>query len=139
MHRVAGFTLVELVVVVALAGVLTAVAVPALSAERRRTADRQMQADLRAVATRLETYFSDMNSYPSTLSQVGTTLTLPGGYTVNLSQGSAVSLTTPARSGSVDTFCLVATRTSGAVQGSQNWVWISDRGGQQPTGVSGCG
>lgn len=138
MRRTTGFTLIEVIVVVVIAGALMAVAIPALSEQRRSSVDNQMKSDLRAVASRMETYFSDMNQYPSTLTVSGTTVTLPGGYTAKVGSGSTVSLTTPARSGSVNTFCLVASRTSGAGQGSQNWVWISDRGGLQGRGVTTC-
>ena len=136
--RSAGFTLVELLVVISITGILSAIAIPALGTQRRKAVDSQMKSDLRAVAGRMEIYFADMNSYPTTLTMSGSTATLPGGYVTKLSSGDTVSVTTPARVGSLNTFCLVMSRTSGASAGTQNWVWINDKGGEQGAGVVVC-
>ncbi len=136
--RTGGFTLVELLVVISIIGVLTAIAIPALETQRRKSVDSQMKSDLRAVAGKMETYFDDFNSYPTTVTVSGSTATLPGGYVTKLATGDTVSVTTPARTGSLNTFCLIMSRTSGSSPGTQNWVWINDKSGLQGAGVVAC-
>ncbi|GLY16839.1 hypothetical protein Kisp01_38540 [Kineosporia sp. NBRC 101677] len=136
--RTAGFTLVELLVVMVMAGILAAIAIPAVAGQRRRAVDGDMKSDLRAVAARMETYFADLNSYPTTITISGNNAVLPGGYTTRLSAGTTMSVTTPARANSILTYCLVASRKSGASPGTQNWVWINDKGGLQSSGVVTC-
>ena len=117
---------------------LTAIAIPALAAERRKAVDAQMKSDLRAVAGRMETYFADFNSYPTTVTMSGSTAALLGGYVTKLNTGDTISVTTPARTGSRNTFCLIISRTAGSSAATQNWVWINDKGGQQGLGVVAC-
>ncbi len=117
--RTAGFTLVELLVVMVMAGILAAIAIPAVAGQRRRAVDGDMKSDLRAVAARMETYFADLNSYPTTITISGNNAVLPGGYTTRLSAGTTMSVTTPARANSILTYCLVASRKSGASPGTR--------------------
>lgn len=58
------FTLIELLIVVAIIGILAAIAVPNfLNAQTRATISRCM-ADIKAIANALEMYHSDRNNYP---------------------------------------------------------------------------
>jgi prepilin-type N-terminal cleavage/methylation domain-containing protein len=63
----AGFTLMELLVVVAIIGILTAIAIPQVASYRRRGIDSQIKADIRNVMTAQEAYFVDMRTYTSSL------------------------------------------------------------------------
>lgn len=58
-----GFTLIELLIVVAIIGILAAIAVPNFMNARIRAQVSRCQADMKAVATSLEQYFLDWNSY----------------------------------------------------------------------------
>ena len=63
-RAVAGFTLIELLVVVAIISILAAIALPNfLEAEIRAKVSR-VKSDLRTIATGLEMYAVDNNSYP---------------------------------------------------------------------------
>jgi len=60
-----GFTLVELLVVVAIIGILAAVSVVALNTARARARDSRRVADVRQMQTALELYYNDMGTYPA--------------------------------------------------------------------------
>ena len=64
--KLKGFTLIELLIVVAIIAILAAIAVPNfLEAQVRSKVTRQM-ANMRTVATALESYALDHNDYPET-------------------------------------------------------------------------
>ncbi|MCC6130829.1 MAG: type II secretion system protein [Acidobacteria bacterium] len=62
--RVRGFTLIELLVVVAIIGLITAIAVVNFLNAIQRAKQRRTMADIRTVASALESYQMDYNSYP---------------------------------------------------------------------------
>ncbi|RJR41835.1 MAG: prepilin-type N-terminal cleavage/methylation domain-containing protein [Desulfobacteraceae bacterium] len=62
-----GFTLIELMIVIAIIGILAAIAIPQFSAYRTRSYNSASQADLRNAATAQEAYFADSSSYSSTI------------------------------------------------------------------------
>lgn len=59
-----GFTLVELLVVVAIIGLLSTLAVVALGSARQKARDAKRVSDIKQIQTALELYFSDQNTYP---------------------------------------------------------------------------
>ena len=59
-----GFTLVELMIVVAIIGILAAIAIPQFAAYRVRAYNTAAQSDLRNVRTALEADFADNQEYP---------------------------------------------------------------------------
>ncbi|MCH8821698.1 prepilin-type N-terminal cleavage/methylation domain-containing protein [Patescibacteria group bacterium] len=59
-----GFTLIELLIVVAIIAVLVGVGSVSFTTARRQGRDATRQADLKKVASALETYFADNTSYP---------------------------------------------------------------------------
>lgn len=86
LERKEAFTLIELLIVVAIIGVLAAIAVPNFMNARIRAQIGRVRSDLRAFSTALESYYIDRNEYPW-----GTFPNERGGYTT----GSLFNLTTP--------------------------------------------
>ncbi len=58
-----GFTLIELLIVVAIIAILAAIAIPNFLQAQVRSKVSRVQADMRSVATALESYYVDHNEY----------------------------------------------------------------------------
>ncbi|MBI2195693.1 MAG: type II secretion system protein [Candidatus Levybacteria bacterium] len=65
--REKGFTLVELLIVIAIIGVLTTLLMANFIGVRQRARDAQRKSDLRQIQSALELYRSDQGSYPQIL------------------------------------------------------------------------
>jgi len=63
MKRLKGFTLIELLIVVAIIAILAAIAVPNFLEAQIRSKVSRAKTDMRTLATALETYFVDNNTY----------------------------------------------------------------------------
>ncbi|MBC5809462.1 MAG: prepilin-type N-terminal cleavage/methylation domain-containing protein [Candidatus Eremiobacteraeota bacterium] len=73
-----GFTLVELMVVVAIIALIAGIIIPNYVHARRQASVTDTQANLKQIATALELYFADHHDYPNQ-SSVSVTPTLFGG------------------------------------------------------------
>lgn len=60
-----GFTLIELMIVIAIIGILAAIAIPQFSAYRARSYNAAANADVRNIMTAIEAYFIDYDTYPT--------------------------------------------------------------------------
>jgi prepilin-type N-terminal cleavage/methylation domain-containing protein len=112
-----GFTLLELIVVVAVQGILVAIAVQQFQLHRARAIDASMRSDLKNAALAMESYFGEFLSYPSTETAIvlvgyrktsGVTLTInvptPSTFTLNASRphGSQPSFTFDSSTGLIN-------------------------------------
>ena len=113
-----GFTLVELLVVVAIIGILAAIAIPQFSQYRKRAADATAKSDLKNLANSMEACYVDTQKY----SDCGLT-TLQTKYGFKASPNVTVKIS----ASSVNGFTATARHSNG----TQTWTWISSKGGLQ--------
>ena len=59
-----GFTIIELLIVIAIIGLLATISIVALNGARQKGRDAKRVGDIRQVQTALELYFNDKNAYP---------------------------------------------------------------------------
>jgi len=119
-----GFSMVELLVVIIIIGILSAIAIPVFLHQRQRAADATLRSDLHTVALNLEAFRTNTNAYPSVASDLAGEAPLSPGVSV-------------AVYGAADSYCLLGTRTSGT-QPSHPWVYDSAAGGLQDATVTTC-
>jgi type IV pilus assembly protein PilA len=65
-----GFTLIELMIVVAIIGILAAIAIPQFAQMRIRSFNAAAESDLRNAMTAQEAYFADNQSYSAAIGQL---------------------------------------------------------------------
>ena len=62
-----GFTLIELMIVVAIIGILAAIAIPQFAAYRQKAYNSAAQSDLKNAKTGMEAFMADNQQYPDTM------------------------------------------------------------------------
>jgi len=83
-----GFTLIELLVVIIIIGILAAIAIPIFLNQRKKGVDASIKSDVKQYATQVETYYTDNQSYPTSIDYgtAGADITL-GSEKVTVSPG----------------------------------------------------
>lgn len=123
-----GFTLMELMIAVVVVGILAGLAYPAYLNYLYRTRRADGQAALMNLATYMEHYYTENNSYTgATLTGLGLTNTSQQGYyTVSISTLTATAFTltaTPVAPQTGDTTCPTLTLTNTNVKGPSSTCW----------------
>ncbi len=107
-----GFTLVELLIVIAIIAILAAIAIPQFAAYRQRGVRASMQADARNIATSLEAFFADNQSYTTFTIGAGSAITAP--VSAKASAGNSITVT-----GSTSTYTISAINSNGGSSSTQ--------------------
>jgi type IV pilus assembly protein PilA len=115
--RTHGFTLVEILLIIAILGILAVIAIPQFIGYRSRAVDAQLKSDLRNAAVAVESYFTKQSVYPASIEELyaldfqptdGVTLTLniltPTSYTITAAKpgGSQPSFTFTSSNGVIN-------------------------------------
>ena len=98
-----GFTLLELIVVVAVLGILAAIAIQQFQVHRARAVDASMRSDLKNAAMAMESYYGEFLAYPNNEAAI-----LLVGYRKTSGVTLTISVPTPS------TFTLTAARANGS-------------------------
>ncbi len=79
-----GFTLIELMIVVAIIGILAAIAIPQFASYRQRAQDSAAKSALKNLATAQENYYAEYNTYAAGLGSLATWFTPETTLTVTI-------------------------------------------------------
>jgi len=109
-----GFTLIELMIVVAIIGILAAIAIPQFAAYRQKAYDAASKSDLTSLALEEENYYIDNSTYTTI------TASLTG---FSASQNVTITVSNPDLNG----FTAVATHANSA----NSFTYLSTSGGLQ--------
>lgn len=102
-----GFTLLELLIVIAIIGILVTIATASYSSAQNKSRDARRRGDVKAIQNAWEQYYADNNgAYPSTCSISGTYL--PAGLPTDPKTGASYGVSCTAT-----TYCLCADVTGG--------------------------
>jgi len=104
-----GFTLVELLIVIALIGILISIAIPQYNAYKAKGVDGMMKSDLKNAAVAMESYYAKNQVYPPNIAALANVRFVPSPgvtMTLNFISTTAYTLTASAPNGTQPSFTL---------------------------------
>jgi type II secretion system protein G len=110
-----GFTLIELMIVVAIIGILAAIAIPQFASYRQRAQDSAAKSALKNLATAQEDYYQQNDAYANSAASLAASFAPEPSVTVTMQAASATSWSAIAQH----------------VSSSNIWTYSSSEGGLQ--------
>src|SRR5512138_2962923 len=101
-----GFTLIELMIVVAIIGILAAIAIPNFIKFQARSKQSEAKANLKALYTAEKAYFQEKDTYDASVSKIGFAPERGNRYQYNLN--STASTASDVRTGTLATTAITA-------------------------------
>src|SRR5687767_8518701 len=98
-----GFSLIEILVVIAVISVLAAIAIPQFTGYRTHAFDAQMKTDLKNASVAMESYYAEYKVYPATVAAISA-----AGFRQTTGVGLVITVTSPS------TFTLTASTPNGS-------------------------
>ncbi|MGE0372408.1 MAG: type IV pilin protein [Gammaproteobacteria bacterium] len=117
-----GFTLIELVMVIAIVGILMAIAIPSYNNSTTKARRADGQTALMDVMVRQERFYTENNTYTTNLAALPAQAASPEGY---------YTIAAAACGTGIDS-CVVLTATPGAAQSSDGALTLNSRGQKLP-------
>jgi type IV pilus assembly protein PilE len=129
MARIRGFTLIELMIVLAVAAIIMTIAIPAFNAQMRKSRRSEILAQLQSLALTQEQYRSNNATYATT-AQLGSPTATHYTIAVTAQSATGFTLTATAKSGddqnndnSSGTVCTPLTLDQAGGKGSKQLCW----------------
>lgn len=88
----AGFTLLEILVVVAIIGILISIGASAYTSAQKKSRDARRQGDLKSIQNGFEQYYANNNGYPTSSSCTVNATYLPAGIPTDPKTGVSYSI-----------------------------------------------
>ena len=133
-RRAAGFTLVELMIAVAVVAILTSIALPSYALYVKKSRRGEAESALMDIAQREQQYLLDARAYAPNLATLSTSVStdVTSYYTIQICQ-----TTTPcaAPGGTPPTFAVIATPIAGTAQAGDYTLTLDNTGAKGPAGV----
>lgn len=111
-----GFTLIELIVNIAIIGILAAIAIPVFNTYRHRSRDINVKSDIKNASISQEAYFTHHETYTSSLTDL---------ETWGFRQSAKVNITA---AGTQTTFIITGVATVGCASNTGVWTFASSSG-----------
>lgn len=109
----AGFTLLEVLVVVAIIGILISIGTAAFTSAQKKSRDSRRQGDLRSIQSAFEQYYADNTGYPTSSSCSVSATYLPAGIPKDPKTAVAYTITCDASGSSYCSCALLEGTTTG--------------------------
>jgi type IV pilus assembly protein PilE len=132
-----GFTLIELMITVAVVGILAAIAYPAYTSHIRKGKRATAQAALMDIASKEQVYLLDRRAFLCAPIAAGCTTSLADlGFTVPQEIASAYTITVTTTA-SPPAFTATATPINAQANGGERVLWVKETGDRSPAATSG--